>query len=263
MQNIILLSFVIFSFLNFKNENIYNYVEAHSPFGLPENIKNQKDFVIFKKQFLVYFNESLNMTNFVLYNLNSSYYGNVTRYSGGFIYDTMLNKLTLPDRITHSDYTNSGYDRGHLVRSEERTLTKEDNKSTFLTTNILPQNPSVNSGIWYNLELYCEKLCKEENKNLYIVTGGIFKTKRKLNSLTIPDEFFKIIIVLDAKTPYKNINYNDYIIAVKIPNVDNMKKQNWINYTCSVDELESILGYDFFPLMKDDVENRLEKNIYK
>ncbi|HVJ80930.1 MAG TPA: DNA/RNA non-specific endonuclease, partial [Planctomycetia bacterium] len=45
--------------------------------------------------------------------------------------------------IEHGEYGADGFDRGHLVPAADRSLTQEDNETTFLTTNILPQELSV------------------------------------------------------------------------------------------------------------------------
>ena len=61
-------------------------------------------------------------------------------------------------RVQDHDYAGSGYDRGHMVRSEERTRSPEDNKTTFYLTNVLPQTHELNAGPWLRLEDYCQDL---------------------------------------------------------------------------------------------------------
>lgn len=77
--------------------------------------------------------------------------------------------------MKHSDYTNSGYDRGHMVRSEERTATDIDNKSTFILTSILPQTPKLNQQTWLSLEYACEDWCKKIIKKYMSLQVGVFQ----------------------------------------------------------------------------------------
>ncbi len=69
------------------------------------------------------------------WNLNVSWYGDVERKSGDLIPDRALPAGWY--QVKHSDYTISGYDHGHMVRSEERTAAHGDNDSTLLLRNIL------------------------------------------------------------------------------------------------------------------------------
>jgi len=251
--------YLVLLFLLFTNTNLSNtdsITSIHSPYGLPENeIFIKRDFLIFRKQYIIVYNEKYNMPNFAVYNLNKSWFGGVARYDGKFLQDTLLNKLSLK-KITHDSYTNTGYERGHLVRSEERSLTEQDNKSTFYLSNILPQTSDVNSGVWYSLEKYCESLCKIGNKNLYIVTGGIFTQTLKVGDLTVPSSLFKIILIEEK------VFKNSKMIAVIIPNIKGVKKKDWINYVTTVDEIEKQTRYNFFPLMKNKIQTKLESEVY-
>lgn len=247
------------------NEIPFKYVSVHSPIGIPENYSNVSDFYIFRSQYIVNYNVKLKATNFVIYNLNKDWYGDTPRYTGAFLSDSTINNETNTN-IIHNDYTNSGYDRGHLVRSEERTKSKLDNKSTFYLSNVIPQTNDVNAGPWLRLEDYCEDLCKKYNKNLYIVAGGIYNNNSKLlnKKITIADTLFKIILITDYKVTKKSkINiYNTSIIAIKIPNIKGIKKHKWYDYICTVDQIEQSIRYDVFNLLADKLENQLESTLF-
>jgi DNA/RNA endonuclease G (NUC1) len=43
-----------------------------------------------------------------------------------------------------------------------------DSDRTFLTTNVVAQHPSNNSGLWRVLETFSQKLAKDKGKDLYI-----------------------------------------------------------------------------------------------
>jgi endonuclease G len=73
--------------------------------------------------------------------------------------------------ITTTDYNGSGYDRGHLCNSADRTKTKADNSATFNMTNILPQAADNNQGPWVKLENFERQLAGQGNE-LYIYAGA-------------------------------------------------------------------------------------------
>ena len=91
-------------------------------------------------------------------------------------------------RIVTGIYTNTGYERGHLCNSEDRTRTDEDNFATFAMTNILPQKADNNKGPWVKLENFERRLAGDGNE-LYIIAGafgtkGSFGvTNRKVNQV--------------------------------------------------------------------------------
>jgi len=257
---------VLFFFVNFnivsglESSTMHRYVDINCLFGLPE--KQERDFYIFRRQYIVNYNDKLNITNFVMYRLTAEDYGLVSRYNGNFLYDTLISKLNL-QKITHKSYSNSGYDRGHLVRSEERTKTKEDNKSTFYLTNIVPQTPDLNSGVWYKLERHCEDLVKK-NRELYITSGTIFsKNKKYHKNILIPDTLFKIIIINNNTTPKRIFLKRIDVICVKIPNINGIRKHNWEDYVCTIRDIERSIGYNFNATTSKSFQDILENIKYK
>lgn len=229
--------------------------------GIPVDNDSTDDYIIMRPQYVLSYNPKKNVANWVSWNLNSSWYGDVPRYSGNFITDTAL-----PDtfnKVKHSDYTNSGYDRGHMVRSEERTRTVEDNKSTFLLTNILPQRPDLNREVWLNLENYCEELCKKENKELFVIAGGIFHSQNKIKDvIAVPDSFFKIIVMLNRDESLDSINETTKIIAVVMPNKNGIRNDSWDNYLTTVRRIEISTGYNFLTNVSKKIQDIIENTVY-
>lgn len=231
----------------------------HVALGVPFDDDASDDYLIWRRQYFVSYNDFLRCPNYVCWHLSAEWYGDVPRYEGNFITDT-----SLPEgfyRVKHSDYTNSGYDRGHLVRSEERTLTVEDNRSTFLMTNIIPQRPDLNRGVWLDLEYWCEKMCKDSLKALYVVAGGIFHQPhaRNYSGIAIPDSCFKIIVVMEKGQGLSDVTASTRVVAVIMPNVDGIRNDEWEKYQRSVDQIELATGYDFLNLIPDDIEESIEQ----
>ncbi len=229
----------------------------HVALGVPEDDDLSDDYYIVRSQYVVSYNKDRNVPNWVSWNLNADWFGDVSRYSGKFITDTSLPAGFY--RVTHDDYTNSGFDRGHMVRSEERTASAEDNRSTFYLTNILPQAPDMNQGVWLKLEYYCEDLCKTDNKELYIIAGGIFHSDNSINSIvSVPDSCFKIIVVLERGQKLRDVTENTEVISVVIPNIQGVRKDDWETYKTSVRRIENSTGYNFLSCVKRRIQNIIE-----
>jgi endonuclease G len=230
----------------------------HVALGVPEDGTPSDDWWLeTRAQYVLSYNKDLNVANWVAWNLDANWYGEVERFGGNFKEDPMLPNGYY--RVKHSDYTNSGYSRGHMVRSEERTATTDDNISTFYMTNILPQYQDLNGGPWLDLEYYCEDLCKKQNKELFVIAGGTFKSGNKINSLVaIPDSCFKIIVILDRDKGLRNVDKNTQVIAVMMPNITGIIKKNWQEYTTTVDAIELSTKYDFLNSLPKGIQEVIE-----
>ncbi|MCV4784831.1 DNA/RNA non-specific endonuclease, partial [Escherichia coli] len=75
-------------------------------------------------------------------------------------------------QVTSQDYSGSGYDRGHMCPSGDRTNSVENNSATFLMTNMVPQLAANNQGPWEDFESYCRTLASQGNE-LYIFSGPV------------------------------------------------------------------------------------------
>lgn len=107
--------------------------------------------------------------NWVSWNLNETHFGDAPR-STSFTSDAAL--PTSCPHVVSSDYTNSGYSRGHMTTSEERTWSTDDNRTTSLMTNVVPQYQDLNGGPWLRFETYLQGLAQNQNMELYVISGG-------------------------------------------------------------------------------------------
>ena len=160
-------------------------------------------------------------------------------------------KLVQTQSATTKDYARSGYDRGHLLPAADISFSKEAMESSFLMSNISPQNPSFNRGIWKKLEEQVREWAVE-NETLYIITAGILEpglpTIGTENKVAVPRYFYKII--LDYHLPDLKA------IAFLFPNEGS--KKSLPNYVVSIDSLENLTGLNFFRDLPDDQEATLE-----
>ena len=93
-----------------------------------------------------------------------------------------------------ADYVKSGYDRGHLSPAGNYIENQVEMDESFYMSNISPQDPSFNRGIWKRLENYERELAVEKD-TIYVITGGILKGDLKTigdNEVAVPEYFFKI-----------------------------------------------------------------------
>ncbi len=152
-----------------------------------------------------------------------------------------------------ADYRRSGYDRGHLVPAGDMKWSPEAMSETFLLTNISPQAPGLNRRIWKNLETQVRHWAVT-NDSLYVITGPVFGAGDKhigKDSLPVPDHFFKVILDISRPT-YKGIAFymSNRPLAGDI-----------FNYAITIDSLESLLHYDFFPDANPKVIDPVEKTL--
>lgn len=240
-------------------EPVYN--PEHTKFGIPIDSDSTDDYLIHRYGYTISYNPNLYVANWVAWQLNKSWLGYTSRYSGDFMQDIALP----PDfiRISHDFYTRTGFDRGHIVPSNDRTLTSHLNQETFFTTNIYPQTPDMNQGVWASFETYLNNLADYQNKDIYIVSGAIFSSGRKIKDLVaIPDTCYKIAVILEMGQSIADVDSNTNIISVKIPNIDGIRNEDWQNFKCSIDDIERSVNYDFLNLISDSLEIFLESNVF-
>lgn len=163
-----------------------------------------------------------------------------------------IDKKIKTNSATLSDYRRSGYDRGHLAPAADFSFNTTAMSESFYMSNMSPQNPSFNRGIWKNLESLVRSW--GINNSLYVVAGPIFgdcSTTIGTNNVCVPESYYKVI-------------YNpseEKMIALVLLNEKGEYKLS--HYVTSVDYVESITGIDFFPILEDKLENKLESEIYK
>ncbi|WP_438028213.1 DNA/RNA non-specific endonuclease [Sorangium sp. So ce233] len=218
------------------------------------------DHLMIKPQYALSYNRSRNVANWVSWRLDAASFGDAPRHRGKFLADSAL-----PDgwyRVQHDDYTGSGFDRGHMVRSEERTRTPDDNKATFLLTNILPQRHDLNAGPWLRLEEACQALAQKERRALFLIAGGLFDERERPATLgkgvAVPDAFFKIAVVLEPGQGPEDIGPSTRVIAAVMPNETGILDEGWGQYRTTVDEIERRAGYDVLTAVPEAVQRALE-----
>ncbi|BDI21016.1 nuclease (plasmid) [Nostoc cf. commune SO-36] len=211
-----------------------------------------------KNQYALSYNQSKGTANWVAWQLNKSWLGDAERQNNFRPDNTLPAGWT---RITPSAYTGSGYDRGHIAPSGDRTKTVEDNTATFLMSNMMPQTPDNNRNTWGNLEDYCRELVSQ-GKELYIVAGLFGSLGEPLKGrVTVPQTTWKIVVVLDTPgSGLEGITASTRVIAVNVPNEQEINN-DWRTYRVSVDQLENLTGYDFLSNVSPEIQSVIESKV--
>ena len=231
----------------------------HLKYGNPSGANNnQNNYLITKSEYALSYNCKKGTANWVSWQLDRSWLGRTERS------DNFRPNLELPEScyaVRPNDYRGSGYDRGHLIPSGDRTRSSSDNSSTFIMTNIIPQSPSNNREVWRELEEYSRNLAFQ-GKELYLVAGGDGIAKKIAKSKVVVPEFtWKVILILN---PLSNeiTPQSAKTLAVWMPNSEAVRNSSWRDYIVSVDEVEKKTGYNFFAALPKSVQRQIEKTPY-
>ncbi|MBD1892938.1 DNA/RNA non-specific endonuclease [Coleofasciculus sp. FACHB-SPT9] len=229
-----------------------------NPSGATESVATPDNYLMVKPQYVLSYNRSKGTANWASWQLNKSWLGSADRQ------DNFRPDPSLPpgwERVTPTFYSGSGYDRGHIVPSADRTRTVADNAATFLMTNMMPQTPDNNRNTWGNLEDYSRELVSQ-GKGLYIIAGTAGSQKQPLKGkVTIPATTWKIVVVLDSPGAlWGDVIADTRVIAVNIPNQDAVDN-DWRTYRVSVDQLEKLTGYDFLSNVDPRVQRVIESKV--
>ncbi|MDF5718560.1 MAG: DNA/RNA non-specific endonuclease [Rhizonema sp. NSF051] len=242
---------------------------VHLTMGNPSNASTSSlsNYLLVKSQYATSHHCSRGIPNWVSWQLNSSWLGSAPRQ------DNFRADTTSPVgcyQVSSSDYTGSGFDRGHMTPSADRTDTIENNSATFLMTNILPQAPDNNQGPWADLEDYARELVGQ-GRELYIISGNYGSggtgsnggaTTISSGRVTVPDRVWKSIIVLDRPgLGVSGVTTSTRVITVDLPNDQGIRNNAWRSYRVSVDTIEARTGYDLFSNVPDSIENTIEARV--
>jgi endonuclease G len=233
----------------------------HLTLGNPSNAAtgNPNNYLIEREQYALAYNRDRGTANWVSWQLSADWFGDTDRQ------DNFRQDGGLPAgfyQVTPNDYRRSGYDRGHIVPSADRTASIAANSATFLMTNILPQAPDNNRGVWRELEEYARDLVYQQDRELYILAGGygdqgILAQGR----LTIPSRLWKVIVVLDQPGQgVAGVSPDSTIIAIDLPNGNDLS-DDWRAYQTTVDRIELATGYDLLSAVPVETQAILEAQI--
>jgi DNA/RNA endonuclease G (NUC1) len=240
-------------------------------FGDPTaaSVGNANDMLIRRPQYVISYNQSRGTPNWVSYELDARQMVAGQDRCNCFTADPLLPAAV---QIFTSDYTNGGFDRGHMTRSADRTRANVDNATTFYLTNIVPQYADLNQGVWASFENALADSTKN-GRAVYIVTGPLYSRTHGLTfvknegKIAIPDSTWKVALIGPANggSPFALGNvqsWNDLsgltLLAVNMPNVTGVRNDPWSKYVTTVDRIEESTGYDFLSVLQAGFQPALD-----
>ena len=221
-------------------------VHRNLAFGVP----GKADTIIDREGYALGYIERHEQPAWVIYPLTAEKVKNkVAKRSGQFKPDPEIPTGS----ATPADYHKSGYDRGHLAPAADMAWSEKAMSDSFYMSNMSPQVPAFNRGIWAKLEAQVRVFAVAE-KEIYVVTGAILPKEPNLtigaNRVTVPTHYYKV--VYDLTPPQK-------MIAFILPNAGS--DQPLQSFAVTVDAAEAATGLDFFSLIPKAEQERLESTI--
>ncbi|MFN3589226.1 MAG: DNA/RNA non-specific endonuclease [Spirosomataceae bacterium] len=230
-----------------EKNTVPNYGTNYAIFANPTgaSVSSTEDYLMPKRQYTVAYNSNRLTANWVSWTINRTDLGTSERQND-FRPDTSLPAGWY--QVKTSDYTNSGFDRGHLCPSADRTASEEDNSATFLMTNIVPQSPRLNRFVWANLEEYCRDLVRA-GYFVNVLAGvygkggeGSLGRKEALSAgVVIPERMYKLVIAVPSGSNWTAAE-SIHLVA-DFPNKETeVQRKDWVRYLTSLTELEKRMG---------------------
>lgn len=200
------------------------------------------------------YNKDYKVPNWVFYELlREELEGNNPR-KDNFRSDPLV---AVDESATLSDYRNSGYDRGHIAPAADFSWDATAKDESFYLSNMCPQTPSFNRGIWKRLEDQVRAWAYRDSA-VCVVAGPVLPDTlcgefRSIGSgqVFVPELFYKVVFSVFAEKPR--------MIAFVMPN--EKSNADLQMFVVSVDSVERLTQLDFFPILPDSIENVLESSV--
>jgi endonuclease G len=214
---------------------------SHLNYGIPK----QSSVILCRTGYAIGYNNNLKSADWVSYVLDRELTEGVMRLDN-FRIDP---DIAVEFQTTPKDYDEPIYHQGHLANSESIDQTAKANDETFYMSNMTPQLPGHNTGIWKGLENRERKWANKRGQ-VIVVSGPVYHEEYETigNGVPIPSAYWKVIYDPIAKEA----------IAYLIPH-KKLKTAQLDNYLVSIDLLEDMYDLDLLSKLEDELENKVEK----
>ncbi len=225
----------LLSFISFVSATVY------SDSLLPNNYKG---YTVAHTYYTISYSEADKLAEWVAYSLTPMLINGTQKRSSKFLADPLLSNPVGP-----GSYAKSGYDRGHLCPAADMKLNNTSMNESFYMSNMSPQTPSFNRGIWAKLEDKVRDWALQKN-GVYVVTGPLLnKSCGSVNQkIAVPCAYYKIV--------FKQTKTGVEAIAFLLPNAGSAGSLK--QFVVSIDYLETLTGIDFFASLSDKQEAKFE-----
>ncbi|MDT4955327.1 MAG: hypothetical protein QOJ02_3465 [Acidobacteriota bacterium] len=260
------------TFTTISSSGVVRNPDEHLTMGIPSNATadtaNENDYLMKKPEYALSYNRSRAIPNWTSWHLDNSWRGSQPRTN---LFRADPDLPTGWYQVNETSFSGTGFDRGHMCPSADRTFTYEENAATFLMTNMVPQAPDNNQVTWEGLESYARTLVDAGNE-VYIISGGYGQGGIGNNSsavvntvdqgrVVVPAKTWKVLLVLPAAEgdDVARVTTSTRTIGVIMPNEQGINS-DWHNYIVSVDEVEALTGYNFFSNVPGEIQAVIEAN---
>ena len=238
-----------------------------NPSGAAASIGQPNNYLMEKPEFALSYSRDLGRPNWVSWHLSDDWIGSLPRV------DTFRPDPAVPPdwyRVQAFDFTDSGFDRGHMVPNADRD--KETsipiNQATFLMSNMVAQAPDNNQGPWASFENYLRTLLPADE--IYVVAGGVGAGGSGSNGdvtmtlagghVTVPAYTWKAALVIPKADgdDISRVSCSSRTIAVIMPNTQGIRNDPWENFLRNVDAIETLTGYNLFSSLPEPIQRCVE-----
>jgi endonuclease G, mitochondrial len=199
--------------------------------------------------FSLQYDEAHEQARWVGYHLNAARLVKVASRTDNFRPDPQI----ITGTATNTDYAKSGYDRGHLAPAGDMAWTTQAMSESFFYSNMSPQIPGFNRGIWKKLEEQVRNWVNDTT-DLVVITGPILRDGLPTigpNNVSIPEYNYKALLRQSG---------NKYdCIAFVLPNASSSLPLT--NFVITIDSLEQLSQLDFFHQLPDSLEEAIEDSL--
>ncbi len=237
-------------------------MQLGNPSGATADTNNHDHYLIQRPIEAIDYSDNLGQPNWASWDLTAADIGSTGRT------DAWAPDTSLPSGFYQVPISTfgSGYDRGHMCPSGDRTATVADNELTFIMSNIIPQASLQNQNIWANFENYCRQTLLPGGRELLIICGPSGFTTNKLPSnshISIPGYTWKIVVVVPGGTgtATNRITPTTQVITLRIPNTEAVAYDPWQNYRTNTVAIESDTGFTFFTALPPNLATVLRNKI--
>lgn len=163
----------------------------------------------------------------------------------------------VPSSPKPGDYTRSGYDRGHMAPNHAivSRFGDDERRKTFMMTNISPQTPALNRGVWRDVEHRIADLWASKYGEIWVLVGCVpsaYGEKISGSDIDIPDQYYQIIFAQQGL----------FVRALAVLVPQRVPWDAWPQrYLVSIDEIEEISGLDFNPELPEFIQDPLEAEL--
>jgi DNA/RNA endonuclease G (NUC1) len=234
-------------------------MQLGNPSSATTDPANHTRYLVQRAQYAMDYDDTTHEPNWVSWNLTAADVGGSGRSDFAVDPDLPLSFR----RVLTTDYVGSGYDRGHMCPSADRTVTTADNQATFYMSNMVPQAPDNNQGVWASFETYCRTLASAGNEILLVAGPSAFSGMPIASGVAVPGFTWKVAVVvpLGPGTAVSRITTTTRVIAIKIPNIQGIRSNPWQNYVTSAAQLETDTGFTFFTELSAAVASALRTKV--